>query len=320
MIQENKSIMKTVDEAALRRQLEAARHGTPDEQKAFLQSIDDVLANEGTVVLNTMMNDSDLVWLKPLALDLFLPAVEKVVEGMQRKCRIYEEDVVDEESHNVETLFRVDIIEDATVFTPAPDLIDQIKNTIFERLKSIDTVSLYRLNIPLYGIEDVIEEELISRDDPSALLRRGDLYRWGNEENGIFINYATAKTYYDRSGLKEFIEEDVAREDRKEATESFPEFATYRLEGSDVPAVKQLLNTLYEKYGEHTELFMYLPLEKVMLSLVGSDAYVGYIQSIDETEGFSFEVEFYGCRVDCLKYALEQTFLNLKVKFTEHCP
>ena len=38
--------LKIVNEASLQQQLDAARHGTPEEQKEFLQSIDDVLEND----------------------------------------------------------------------------------------------------------------------------------------------------------------------------------------------------------------------------------------------------------------------------------
>lgn len=38
--------LKIVNEASLQQQLDAVRHGTPEEQKEFLQSIDDVLEND----------------------------------------------------------------------------------------------------------------------------------------------------------------------------------------------------------------------------------------------------------------------------------
>ncbi len=46
-----------------------------------------------------MMDDNDLEWLKPLALELFLPAVEIVFDGMRRKLRPYEEEFADDETH-----------------------------------------------------------------------------------------------------------------------------------------------------------------------------------------------------------------------------
>ena len=84
-----------------------------------------------------------------------------------------------------------------------------------------------------------------------------------------------------------------------------------------MPAVKALLTELYQKYGEHTEPFWYLPLEIVMKTLVGSDAYVGYIQSISEGEPCDISVDFYEASTDCLKYALLQVFPNLTIEITE---
>lgn len=96
-----------------------------------------------------------------------------------------------------------------------------------------------------------------------------------------------------------------------------PEFATYRIAGDDMPVVKLLLMEMYTKYGEHTGPFMYLPLEIVMKALVGSDDYVGYIQSISEGEPCEISVEFYKAHRDCLKYALLQVFPNLTIEIID---
>jgi hypothetical protein len=96
-----------------------------------------------------------------------------------------------------------------------------------------------------------------------------------------------------------------------------PEFATYRIAGDDMPVVKLLLMEMYTKYGVHTGPFMYLPLEIVMKTLVGSDTYVGYIQSISEGEPCEISVQFYGTHRDCLKYALLQIFPNLTIEIID---
>ena len=101
-----------------------------------------------------------------------------------------------------------------------------------------------------------------------------------------------------------------------EATE-YPKFVTYRIMGDDLPIVKLLLIELCARCGEHTEPFMYLPLEIVMKTLVGSDAYVGYIQSISEGEPCEISVEFYKAHRDCLKQALLEVFPNLKIEIID---
>ena len=96
-----------------------------------------------------------------------------------------------------------------------------------------------------------------------------------------------------------------------------PVFATYRIAGDDVPVVKLLLKEMYTRCGEHSGPFMYLPLEIVMKTLVGSDDYVGYIQSISEGQPCEISVEFYEAHRDCLKYALLQVFPNLTIEIID---
>ena len=93
--------MKTVDLDALKQQLEAARNGNREQQKAFLASINSHPMN--CVVINEM-NDTDLQWMAPLALDLFTPAVSVLIGGMRRKCLHWEEDFLDEDTGETVTV------------------------------------------------------------------------------------------------------------------------------------------------------------------------------------------------------------------------
>ncbi len=305
--------MKTVDLEALKQQLEAARNGDREQQKAFLSSIN--YHHKNSLVINEM-NDSDLQWIAPLALELFTPAVDILVSGMRYKYRHWEEDFLDEDTSEMVPVLRSELIEGETVFTRDDKLIDQMGKNI---LTSFSTLSNDELKDLMFWCEspevmDAIDEELYRRDDPVAISNRGDLYQYGDEENGIFIDYEKAKTYYDRIGEK-FDPVETARQRRYDAEHTdYPEFTYYRIAGEDVPAVKALLTELYQKYGEHTEPFWYLPLEMVMKSLVGSDAYVGYIQSISEGDPCDISVEFYEAHRDCLKYALLKVFPNLTIK------
>ena len=308
--------MKTVDLEALKQQLEAARHGDREQQKAFLASINYHPTN--CVVINEM-NDTDLQWIAPLALDLFTPAVDVLVGGMRRKCCHWEEDFLDDDTGDMVTVLRSDEIEGETVFTPDRALLDQIGKNVLASFNQLNNDELRDLAFWCESPEarDAIDEELYRRDDPIAISERGDLYQYGDEENGIFIDYEKAKTYYDRVG-EEFDPVETARQRRYDAEHTdYPEFTYYRIAGDDVPAVKALLTELYQKYGEHSEPFWYLPLEMVMKTLVGSDAYVGYIQSIHEGEPCEISVEFYEANRDSLKYALLQVFPNLTIEVVD---
>lgn len=308
--------MVTVDLDALKQQLEAVRHGEREQQKAFLASIN--YHHEESLVINEM-NDSDLQWIAPLALELFTPAVDVLVEGMTFKYRHWEEFFLDEDTGEKVPVLRSESIEDETVFTRDEKLLYQIGKNI---LTSFSTLSNDELKDLMFWcvspeVKSAIEEELYRRDDPVAISNRGDLYQYGDEENGIFIDYNKAKTYYDRVG-EIFDPVETARQRRYDAKHTeYPEFTYYRVAGDDVSAVKALLTELYQKYGEHTDPFWYLPLEIVMKTLVGSDAYVGYVQSISEGEPCKISVEFYEAHRDCLKYALLQVFPNLTIEITD---
>lgn len=305
--------MKTVDLEALKQQLEAARNGGRKQQKAFLSSINYHSTNG--IVINEM-NDSDLLWIAPLALELFVPAVSIVACGTRQKCRHWEEDFLDEDTGETVTVLRTDVIDGETVFTPNDELLDRIGKNIIASFNRLDNEELRDLMFWCGSpeVKDAIDDELYRRDDPVAISNRGVLYQYGDEANGIFIDYDKAKTYYDRAG-EEFDPVETARQRRYDAEHTdYTEFTYYRIAGDDVPAVKTLLTELYQKYGEHTEPFWYLPLEVVMKSLVGSDAYVGYIQSIHEGDPCEIPVEFYEANRDCLKYALLQVFPNLTIE------
>lgn len=111
--------------------------------------------------------------------------------------------------------------------------------------------------------------------------------------------------------------EAASEQGKDDETTAFPECATYRIMGDDVPVVKLLLMELYTRYGEPTEPFWYLPLEIVMKALVGSDAHVGYIQSVSEGVPCDISVEFYKAHCDCLKHALLQVFPNLTIEIID---
>jgi hypothetical protein len=50
---------------------------------------------------------------------------------------------------------------------------------------------------------------------------------------------------------------------------------------------------------------------------VGSDAYVGYIQSISEGEPCEITVEFFEANRECLKNALLQVFPHLTIELID---
>ena len=279
------------------------------------------------------LTDEDLChWIIPLALQLDAPAVKVLRFGMiTERRRFLKEFFYDEDTKEMIEIERYETIEGETYFTLDEILLRRIDELIEHQLKTLPTVTLHELffndeysEVYCYHcFDDSLQlrvlDELSDRGDKSAIMALGDLYRYGWEEAGIFIDYDRAKSYYDRAGCnEEFDPVAYAVEHHQDSTESFPDFALVVVEGTSAPAVKQLIESLYQKFGEHTEPFFYLPLEVVMKLLIGSDAYVGYIQSLTEhsPEKIEFTADFYMCEPNDLKCALEQCFPDLKVNFT----
>ena len=278
------------------------------------------------------LTDEDLCdWIIPLAMQLDVPALKVVRFGMlTERCRFWTEEFFDEDTNEIVEVERSETIDDKTYFTRDEVLLHIIDGTIEQQLKTMPTETLHELffndeAIELYPfrcLDDSLDLkvmlELSKRGDKSAIETIGDYYRDGWEKVGIFIDYERAKSYYDQAGCNEdFNPAAYAAEYRQDCVESFPDFARFTIEGTEALTVKQLIEKLYQQFGEHGEMFFYLPLEVVMKSLVGSDAYVGYIQSltVHSTEKIEFSAEFYGCNPIDLKCALEQCFPKSNVTY-----
>ena len=310
--------MKSIEIEALRQQLEAARQGDSDKQKEFLASI---ISPHDEAAFIIEMDNKDLAWITPLALELFTPAVEVLNFGMSMEMGFWKDMIHDNETGEDIPDLQFETNENETVFSRDEDLINQIAQKAMASLSTLSTEDLKRLQFCWLSEElnNAINEELYSRDDPDAICERGNQYYYGDEENGIFIDFEKAKAYYDRA--PEVAYEPLAfvlrrRYDSEQA--KHPIFATYHISGSEVPAMRALLQELFNKFGNHTEPSKYLPLQVVMKALVGSDAYMGYIQSIDDKTPVNIEVEFYRAHTDSLKYALLQVFPDLKIEITKH--
>ena len=302
-------------------QLATIRVSSREVQKQFLADL-----HESHTGYAHLMSPDDVNWIAPIALEPFLPAVDVLFGCMQKKMHFHDENFFDEDLKETVVVELVDCDYDESTF--APD--GKLEKEIGERIVSLfPTFSNAELN-DYYGTflpceyRDKIQAELLRREDKDALLRLAIDYRVGDEASGIFIDFDKAKQIYDQVGVKrgEFDNEDFdpvkeAAELRENATESFPEFASFVVEGSSAPAVKHLIKDLYDRFGEKGEMYFYLPLEAMMKILIGSKHYVGYIQTLTEhsPEKIEFTAEFYGCHPDSLMYALQQIFEDLDVTF-----
>lgn len=302
-------------------QLAAVRNSSSEVQKQFLADL-----RESRTGYAHLMSPDDVNWIAPLALEPFLPAVHIILDCMIKKLRFYDEPFFDEDLKENIVVERVDYDYDESTFAPDGELEKEIGERIvssFPALSNVELNEYYGTFLP-WEYRDKIQAELLKRKDKDALLRLAMDYRTGDEASGIFIDFDKAKQIYDLVGVKksEFDDEDFdpvkeASELREYAIDSFPEFAAFVVEGPSAPAVKHLIEDLYDKFGEKGEMYFYLPLEAMMKILVGSKHYVGYIQTLTEhtPEKIEFTAEFYSCSPDRLMYALQQCFEDLDVTF-----
>lgn len=302
-------------------ELAAVRDSSREVQKQFLADL-----RESRTGYAHLMSPDDVNWIAPLALEPFLPAVDILFDCMQKKMRFYDNTFFDEELKENIVIEQVDCYYDESTFAHDGELEKEIGERIvslFPMLSNVELNEYYGTFLP-WEYRDNIQAELLKREDKDALLRLAMDYRTGDEASGIFIDFDKAKQIYDQLGVKmgEFDDEDFdpikeATELRENAIESFPEFAAFVVEGPSAPAVKHLIEDLYDKFGEKGEMYFYLPLEAMMKILVGSKHYVGYIQTLTEhsPEKIEFNAEFYSCHPDSLMYALQQCFEDLNVTF-----
>lgn len=302
-------------------ELAAVRNSSREVQKQFLADL-----RESRTGYAHLMSPDDVNWIAPLALEPFLPAVDVLFDCMQRKWRFYDEPFFDEDLKENIDIEQVDCDFDESTFAHDGELEKEIGERIvssFHTLSNVELNEYYGTFLP-WEYRDKIQAELLKRKDKDALLRLAMDYRTGDEASGIFIDFDKAKQIYDLVGVKkgEFDDEDFdpvkeASELREDAINSFPEFAAFVVEGPSAPAVKHLIEDLYDKFGEKGEMYFYLPLEAMMKILVGSKHYVGYIQTLTERspEKIEFTAEFYSCSPDSLMYALQQCFEDLDVTF-----
>ena len=302
-------------------ELAAVRKSSREVQKQFLADLCESHTNYAH-----LMSPDDVNWIAPLALEPFLPAVDVLFDCMKRKLQFYDKPFFDEELKENTVVELVDYNFDESTFVPNGELKKKIGERIvslFPTLSNVELNDYYRTFLPR-EYQDKIQAELLKRKDKNALLRLALDYRIGDEASGIFIDFDKAKQIYDLVGVKkgEFDDEDFdpvkeASELREDAINSFPEFAAFVVEGPSAPAVKHLIEDLYDKFGEKGEMYFYLPLEAMMKILVGSKHYVGYIQTLTEhsPEKIEFTAEFYSCSPDSLMYALQQCFEDLDVTF-----
>lgn len=168
---------------------------------------------------------------------------------MNNRFETYNEDFIDEDTGEKVTIKRFNRI-DGNTFDSTPEeqqeLFDLIDNE--EGWESFSDEEKFQAYLLLHNFTDfnAINLLLIFIEDYNLKEAYGelcDLYRYGDEEHGIFINRKKAKEYYDLAG-----------------------------DAGTLNAIRKMIDDLCRDYGTPgNELGLFVPQRPLMQLLVGSD-------------------------------------------------
>ncbi len=298
--------------------LEVIRKGNPQGDNILKYSVKDIMFQVNKFC--HLLQPEDKQWL----LDLDSTEADCIVlAGMYRSWRTWEESFTDEDTGETVTVERHEILTTPLFEShegEAEALLEKVRTArgMCRKIKDIVwTLSTYTpLNYTRLLVDNV---ERLYGDD----LRRwaykeiGDLYRWGKEEFGFFIDKQKAKDCYDKA----FYTDENPLEDSDDHGEPDPCIYTYTVRGEIAP-LKELAEKIANKYGDvENELGLYVPINIFMHYLVGTDPkrydYCGNLLSVDEQDGallLRIETER---GETAFSYALVAKFPELEVEIEE---
>lgn len=269
--------------------------------------------------------------------------LEKLSQMLDRHFRRFTENFVDEDTGEEVPVEREEIL-DTDISDEEKQLIEDIaadvKNLSDKDLREFDsTLSAWFR----YRTFDEIGLELVRRGDEKGafvidnvttlqeLSDKGnryaayalyEKYRWGDEEQGIFINIQEAKKYYDMAGDFPYKDE---WDDVEDPGEPCPSTCEYVLTGNatTLDGVEKLIRDLCKRFGipenEEDGLGLYVPQRALMKVLVGSDTeyYRGNILYLNREAPDRLVITSEADRGEPLLYALRQCFTDLNIKMKE---
>lgn len=265
-----------------------------------------------------LLQPEDKQWL----LDLDSTEADCIVlAGMYRSWRTWEESFTDEDTGETVTVERHEILTTPLFEShegEAEALLEKVCKARDTRRKIKDIVWTLRttpLNYTRLLVDNV--ENLYDDDRLWAYKEIGDLYRWGKEEFGFFIDKQKAKEYYDKADVTD----ENPLEDCDKHDDPDPCIYIYTVRGEITP-LKELTEKIANKYGDtENELGWYVPMNIFMYYLVRTDPqradYCGNLLSVEEKDGtllLKIETER---GQNAFAYALKAKFPKLEVEIEE---
>ena len=273
---------------------------------------------------------SDKQELMELANKGDIHAIYCLIMGMDWNVRSYEETFVDEDTKEEITIPRSEYI-DGFIFEKeegekerlAQKLYDMKEKMSDEELSRIGRLSINETSFFVErikrGEEDaallidnpVVLQDLCEQGNKYAAFGLAEKYSRGDEEHGIFINPQKAKLYYAMTDETNEVQD---------PEDEIPYLADYIIKGTvqGLEVVKKLVEKLTNRYGTpNNELGLYVPMNILMNTLVGSPHYRGNLLSMntENPECIILHAELY--KTSALLYALRQAFPNLSVEMEE---
>ena len=306
----------TNPEKCVKTALEVIRKSDPQGDNILKYSVKNIMFQVNKFC--HLLQPKDKQWL----LDLDSTEADCIVlAGMYRSWRTWEESFTDEDTGETVTVERYEILTTPLFEShegEAEALLEKVCKARDTRHKIKDIVWTLRttpLNYTPLLVDNV--ENLYDDDRLWAYKEIGDLYRWGKEEFGFFIDKQKAKEYYDKADVTD----ENPLEDCDKHDDPDPCIYIYTVRGEITP-LKELTEKIANKYGDtENELGWYVPMNIFMYYLVRTDPqradYCGNLLSVEEKDGtllLKIETER---GQNAFAYALKAKFPKLEVEIEE---
>ena len=306
----------TNPEKCVKTALEVIRKSDPQGDNILKYSVKNIMFQVNKFC--HLLQPKDKQWL----LDLDSTEADCIVlAGMYRSWRTWEESFTDEDTGETVTVERHEILT-----TPLFESHEGEAEALLEKVctargtlgKIKDIVWTLRTYTPLNYTRLLVDNiENLYGDRLWACKEIGDLYRWGKEEFGFFIDKQKAKEYYDKAGVTD----ENPLEDCDKHDDPDPCIYIYTVRGEITP-LKELTEKIANKYGDtENELGWYVPMNIFMYYLVRTDPqradYCGNLLSVEEKDGtllLKIETER---GQNAFAYALKAKFPKLEVEIEE---
>ena len=159
-------------------------------------------------------------------------------------------------------------------------------------------------------------QELSAKGNRYAAYALYEKYRWGNEEQGIFISYSMAKFYYDLAGDIPYKEKwDGSDDPGEEDPSTYKYFLTGK--AGTIDGVRILIDKLCQRFGTPgNECGLFVPQRILMKVLVGADTefYRGNVLHMEQPAPDRLVITAEADRGEPLLYALRQFFKDLDIE------